>query len=131
MKQRQSAVRLKSDELKTAVEAADEGRSDDIVARQLGVSRDTLRKAVYVARAIDHAEASRNGSGVEAIRRYKTVNAAYREALRFSGPGGGVEEVDPSQAATGHEWREPCRFSAMHTPLSRTDITAPCAREFS
>lgn len=105
LRQSQSAVRPKSDERSAAEEeATEEGRSDDIVAKQLGVSRDTLRKAVYVARAIDHAEAIGNSADVDAIRKYKTVNASYREALKFAGLGRAVDEDDPSNAVSGQDW---------------------------
>jgi len=58
------------------------GRSDDKVAARLGIGRDTIRKAVFVADAIDKARERGDQARVEAIRKHTTVNAAYREAQR-------------------------------------------------
>jgi ParB-like chromosome segregation protein Spo0J len=60
------------------------GRSDDKAAARLGIGRDTIRKAVFVADAIDKARDRGDHARVDAIRKHTTVNAAYREAQRES-----------------------------------------------
>lgn len=109
LKQTRDAVRPKSDERQDEESDSNpaEGRSDDIVARQLGVGRDTIRKAVYVARAIDAANQSGNAERIAAIRRYSTVNAAYREALKANSPEGGGEVEDAAADLVEHDWTEP------------------------
>lgn len=111
LKQSQDSVRLKSDErpVDDPEPTAKEGRSDDIVARQLGVGRDTIRKAVYVAQAIDQAEVAGDAARIDAIRRYSTVNAAYREALKAVASLGDdlIDDQAEDEFAREREWTEP------------------------
>jgi ParB-like chromosome segregation protein Spo0J len=105
LKQGQEPVRLKSDEREDVANGHEEaGRSDEIVAKELGVGRDTLRKAVYVAQAIDRAAAASKQDAVEAIRKYKTVNAAYREALKFAGMSRSVDAEASPDAGIQPDW---------------------------
>jgi ParB-like chromosome segregation protein Spo0J len=71
----------KSDARRTASEDDLEmGRSDDKVAKRLGLGRDTIRKAIVVAQAIDEAGRAGNSQRAEEIRKQKSVHAAYLTA---------------------------------------------------
>jgi ParB-like chromosome segregation protein Spo0J len=107
LKQGRSSVRLKSDE-RDADEGigALEGRSDEIVARQLGVGRDTIRKAVYVAQAIDSVIREGRAEEADSIRKYKTVNAAYREALKYVHTPKAIKEIERDELTASTELLE-------------------------
>jgi hypothetical protein len=109
LKQVRDSVRPKSDERSEDDfhPPSAEGRSDDIVARQLGVGRDTIRKAVYIARAIDVATEAGNSARVDAIRKYMTVNAAYREALKaMSSDASEADDEVAMDDTPEHGWNE-------------------------
>lgn len=88
-------VRQNSDGPQAPEEMEDEaGRADEIVAKRLGTSRDTVRKAIQIVDAIDTAQSEGNNERIESIRKQKSINAAYKRAVQ-SRPAKARASTDP------------------------------------
>jgi ParB-like chromosome segregation protein Spo0J len=81
----ESTVRLNLDAPENKAKTEKNGRSDEKAAAAVGMSKDTLRKAVVVVDAIDEAEAEGDIETAEELRETlntKSVSAAHKKATK-------------------------------------------------